>query len=344
MVMKRLTRRQFGRSGIGMTFAVGSAFGLASRPAQAAEFTLKYANSQALQHPLNVAAAEMAKRIEDDTKGRVAIKIFPSSQLGGDTEMLSQLRSGAIDCFALAGPILAGLVPLASIEALGFAFNGHEQLWHAMDGDLGAMVRADIAKSGLVVMDTVWENGFRKITSGVKPVLSADDLVGFKIRVPVGPLWVSMFRALGAAPTSMNFNELYTALQTRAVDGQENPLINIESGKLYEVQKYCSLTDHMWTGYWFMANPRSWARMPTELRDVVRENINKAGLRTRELTQQQDIVTKKELEEKGMVFVTPDRASFREKLKSTGFYSDWRTKFGQPAWTALEKYADGLGQ
>lgn len=339
--MTRLTRREFNRGGI-MTLAAGSVLGMTGRSAQAAEFTLKYANNQPLQHPLNVAALEMVKQIEDNTKGRVTIKIFPSNQLGGDTEMFSQLRSGAIDLFTLPGPILAGLVPVASIEAVGFAFKGYEQLWRAMDGDLGAMVRADISKAGLVVMEKVWETGFRKITSSAKPVLSADDLVGFKIRVPIGPLWVSMFRALGAAPTSMNFSELYTALQTRAVDGQENPLTNIESGKLYEVQKYCSLTDHMWNGYWFLANPRSWAKLPSDLQEIVRDAINIAAVRNRELAEQQNTALKNELQERGMTFVTPDRESFRAKLKSTKFYSEWREKFGQQAWAVLEKYADGL--
>ena len=154
--------------------------------------------------------------------------------------MLSQLRSGAIDFFTLSGLILATLVPPASINGIGFAFKDYDTVWKAMDGKLGAYVRAEIDKRGLIAMDKMWDNGFRQITSSTHPIKAPADLKGFKIRVPVSPLWTSMFQALGASPISINFTEVYSALQTKIAEGQENPLTLIQIAKLYEVQKYVS--------------------------------------------------------------------------------------------------------
>ena len=151
-----------------------------------------------------------------------------------------------------------------------------------MDGDLGAYVRGEIAKAGLVAIDKIWDNGFRQITSSTKPINGPDDLKGFKIRVPVSPLWTSMFKAFGASPASINFSEVYSALQTKIVEGQENPLAIISTAKLYEVQKYCSLTNHMWDGFWFLANRRAWEGCRRTCRTIVAKNVNAAGVKERE--------------------------------------------------------------
>src|ERR687894_1019743 len=192
--------------------------------AQQAEFTYKYANNLPVTHPMNIRAREMADAIKAETNGRVEISIFPSSQLGSDTDTLSQLRSGGIEFFTLSGLILSTLVPAASINGMGFAFPNYGAVWKAMDGELGAYVRAQIAKANLVAMEKIWDNGFRQTTTSTKPIVGPDDFKGMKLRVPVSPLWTSMFKALEAAPASINFSEVYTALQTRIVDGQENPL------------------------------------------------------------------------------------------------------------------------
>ena len=237
--------------------------------AQAAEFTYKYANNLPDAHPLNVRAKEMAAAIKTETNGRVDLQIFPNNQLGSDTDMLSQIRSGGIEFFTLSGLILATLVPAASINGIGFAFPDYDTVWKAMDGDLGAFVRGEIAKANLVVMDKIWDNGFRETTSSTKPINGPDDFKGFKIRVPVSPLWTSMFKAFDAAPASINFSEVYSALQTKIVEGQENPLAIISTAKLYEVQKFCSLTNHMWDGFWFLANRRAWDALPADARPII---------------------------------------------------------------------------
>ncbi|MDF2689558.1 MAG: transporter substrate-binding protein, partial [Microvirga sp.] len=173
--------------------------------AQSAEFTYKYANNLPVTHPMNLRAKEAADRIKQETGGRVEIQIFPNNQLGSDTDMLSQVRSGGVEFFTLSPLILSTLVPNASISGIGFAFPNYDSVWKAMDGELGTYVRGQITKANLVVMDKIWDNGFRQTTSSNKPIQTPDDLKGFKIRVPVSPLWTSMFTALESSPTSINF-------------------------------------------------------------------------------------------------------------------------------------------
>ena len=305
--------------------------------AQQAEFSYKFANNLPDSHPLNVRAREMAAAVKTETGGRVDIQIFPSSQLGSDTDMLSQIRSGGVEFFTLSGLILATLVPATSINGIGFAFPDYATVWRAMDGELGAHIRAEISKANLVVMDKIWDNGFRQTTSSTKPINEPDDFKGFKIRVPVSPLWTSMFKALDAAPASINFSEVYSALQTKVVEGQENPLALISTAKLYEVQKYCSLTNHMWDGFWFLANRRAWERLPEDLRAIVAKNINAAARNQREDTAKLNASVRDDLTAKGLIFNQPDVALFRDKLRKAGFYAEWKGKYGDQAWSLLEK-------
>lgn len=305
--------------------------------AQKAEFTYKYANNLPITHPLNIRAKEMTDAIRAETNGRVDIQIFPSNQLGSDTDMLSQLRSGGIEFFTLSGLILSTLVPATSISGIGFAFNDYASVWKAMDGDLGAYIRGQISKAGIVPMEKIWDNGFRQITSSSKPITSPADLKGFKIRVPVSPLWTSMFKAFDASPASINFAEVYSALQTKVVDGQENPLAIISTAKLFEVQKYCSMTNHMWDGFWFMANRRAWEKLPVDLQAIVAKHINAAGLKERADVAELNAGLQKDLAAKGMSINQPEASAFREQLRKAGFYSEWKGKYGDEAWSILER-------
>ena len=332
------TRRQIlaASSASALTFPASRAF------AQKAEFTYKYANNLPVAHPLNIRAKEMADAIRAESKGRVDIQIYPNNQLGSDTDMLSQLRSGGIEFFTLSGLILSTLVPAASISGIGFAFNDYAAVWKSMDGELGAFIRGQIAKANLVAMDKIWDNGFRQITSSSKPIVTPADMKGFKIRVPVSPLWTSMFKALDASPASINFAEVYSALQTRIVDGQENPLAIIATAKLYEVQKYCSLSNHMWDGFWFLANKRAWDKLPPDLQAIVARNINEAGMKERADVAELNANLQKELAGKGLTFNQPDAAAFRDHLRKAGFYSEWKSKYGDEAWALLERGAGKL--
>jgi TRAP-type transport system periplasmic protein len=305
--------------------------------AQQVQWVYKYANNLPEAHPMNVRAREMAAAIKQETNGRFDLQIFPSSQLGSDTDTLSQIRSGGVEFFTLSGLILSTLVPAASINGMGFAFADYDTVWRAMDGDLGAYIRAQIAKANLIAMEKIWDNGFRQTTTSTKPVAAPDDFRGMKLRVPPSPLWTSMFKAFDASPASINFNEVYSALQTKIVDGQENPLAIISTAKLYEVQKYCSLTNHMWDGFWFLANQRAWQNLPDDVRTIVAKHINAAGLKEREDVAKLNASLQQDLTAKGLIFNRPDPAPFRSKLRAAGFYTEWKSKYGEEAWSLLEK-------
>jgi tripartite ATP-independent transporter DctP family solute receptor len=337
------TNHRSRRSFIQTTAAAG-ALAAIGRPvfAQQAEFAFKWANNIPATHPSTIRVKEAAEAIKRDSKGRVDIQVFPNNQLGGDTDMLSQVRSGAIDFFPLSGLILQTLVPLAAINGLAFAFKDYQTVWAAMDGELGAFVRGAIGKVNLHVFDKCLDNGFRNITSSSKPINTAADLQGFKIRVPVSPLWTSMFKAFGASPASINFSEVYSALQTKVVEGQENPLAIIEIAKLYEVQKYLSMTGHMWDGQWILANGKRWAATPPDIQKIITQNVIDAVVKQRDDIRRLNNVIEAQLKAKGMIFNTPEVKSFRDALSKAGFYAEWRAKFGDEAMAKLEKYSGKL--
>ena len=340
--MRTINRRKFLHAGTAAAGGV-AVFGILTRRGDAAEFTWRYANNNVVAHPMNVRLREAVERIREQSGGRVDIQIFPNSQLGGDTDMLSQLRTGAIQMFNLSGLILSTFVPLASINGIGFAFKDYDQVWSAMDGALGAFIRAAVAKSGLYAFGSMWDNGYRQITSSTHPIKTPDDLKGFKIRVPVSPLWTSMFRRLGATATTINFSEVYNALKTKFVDGQENPLSLIDANKFYEVQKYVSLTNHMWDGFWTLANGRAWATLPGVLQDIVASRINEAAVAERGDIRKLNETLRDNLVQKGMVFNTTDPQQFRVALRSAGFYSEWKEKYGPDTWALFERQVGVLG-
>jgi tripartite ATP-independent transporter DctP family solute receptor len=336
--MKKITRRTLLAGGAAATMLQW----LGVRPAQAAEFVLKYGNDNPASHPMNLRLQEAAARIAAESHGRVDLQIFANSSLGGDSDMLSQLRLGALQMMTLSGNVLSTLVPEASITGMAFSFRDYDAIWKAVDGELGTMIRGAIAKVGLVTMEKCWDNGFRQITSSGRPIHTPDDLKGFKIRIPVSPVWTSTFRTLGAVPISLNASEMYSALQTKIADGEENSLTIVDTYKLYEVQKYCSLTNHMWEGYWMLANADSWNRLPVDLQGIVAKHLNAAALAERADVAQRNAMLQKQLEAKGLVFNTVDQTAFKAKLESAGYYREWAKKFGSPAWTAFEKAVGGL--
>ena len=334
-----IVRRQFVQTAV-----AGTALAATGQPllAQTAPIVLKWANNIPVTHPSNIRVREAVEAIKRDTNGRVDIQVFPNNQLGGDTDMLSQVRSGAIDIFPLSGLILQTLVPLAGINGLAFAFKDYQTVWAAMDGDLGAFIREAIGKANLHVFDRCLDNGYRNITSSTKPINTAADLKGFKIRVPVSPLWTSMFKAFDASPASINFAEVYSALQTKVVEGQENPLAIIDLAKFHEVQKYCSMTGHMWDGQWILANGKRWAGLPPDVQAVITKHVTEAVMKQRDDIRRLTNGLEAQLKAKGMIFNYPDNKSFRDTLSKAGFYKEWRGKFGEEAMAKLEKYSGKL--
>jgi tripartite ATP-independent transporter DctP family solute receptor len=328
---------------LGFTTAALPRPGLLRARGDTPEFEMKMGNDNPMTHPNTVRQQEAADRILRETNGRVKISVFPNNQLGGDTDMLSQLRSGALEFMTLSGLILSTYTPLSSIYGIGYAFADYKHVWAAIDGALGTMIRGAIDKAGLYAFDKIWDNGFRQISSSTRPIRTPDDLKGYKIRVPVSPLWTSMFEAFGAAPASINFNEVYSALQTRIVEGQENPLINIETAKLYEVQKYVSMTRHMWDGYIMLGNGRNWRGLPADVRTVIARNLNGSAEDQRNDYANADGAMHTLLEKQGMTFNEPDPEAFRQVLIKAGFYDKWKVKYGAEAWAVLEQYTGRIG-
>ena len=338
--MELNNRRKFLKGALAAS-VVGT--GAIARRASAAEFSLKFGHDVPATHPLQLRLEEAAKKILEESSGRLEIRLFPNNQLGGDTDMLAQLRNGALECMTLSGNLLSTLTKVTSVIGVGFAFASHKQVWAAMDGKLGVHMRGVIEKFGLHALERMWENGFRQITSSTHPINTPDDLKGFKIRVPVSPQWTSLFKALGASPTSMNFSETYSALQTKIVDGQENALQLIEIAKVYEVQKYCSITNHMWDGFFTLVNGRIWAKLPPALQEIMARNVDAAVLKERDDLAKMSQTVEDKLKSHGMIFNRTDSAAFRAVLVKSSYYKQWKTTYGPELWSILEQYTGALG-
>lgn len=328
--------RRIGRRSFLASAAAVPLVAVISRRGEAAEFGWKFATGQDPTHPINLRAAEAISRIKEASSGRLDIRLFPANQLGSDTDLISQVRSGGIELLNTSSSILATLVPLSGMVNLGFVFPDIGHVWKAMDGEFGELVRSQVAKIGLVPMKKIGNNGFRQVTSSGRKITSPADLRGFKIRVPVAPLLTSLFQAFGASATPINFSEVYTALQTKIVDGQENSLPLIYTTKLYEVQTSVSMTDHSWDGFWVLANRRALQSLPKDLQDIMMGELD------RSITEEREDVTKlsnslrPELKAKGLEFIDVDRDAFRQALRATSYYKDWRVKFGDEAWNKLQ--------
>ncbi|WP_244818354.1 TRAP transporter substrate-binding protein [Caballeronia sp. Lep1P3] len=336
-----IDRRSFLKTGAAIA-AAAPLWSLTTRNAFAADFSYKLATGQDPTHPVNIRAQEACDKIRAATGGKLDIKVFPANQLGSDTDLLSQVRSGGVEFFNQASSILATLTPAAGIVNTGFAFPDYGTVWKAMDGDLGGYIRAQIEKSGIIAVSKPWDNGFRQISSSTRVVKTPADLKGFKIRVPQAPMLTSLFKSLDAGPAPINFNELYSALQTGVVEGQENPLPIIATAKLYEVQKSISLTSHVWDAYWILGNRRAWQALPPDMRAIVTREFEAAGMLQRADIAKLNGSLRDDLKSKGINMVEVDREAFRGALKKTSFYSDWKAKYGEQAWSTLEKYTGKL--
>ncbi len=330
----------------GLLLAGGTALAMPALPRRAradAEYSLKLAHATPIDDPFNNRLVEAANLIKKESDGRVELLIFPNGQLGGDNDSISQVRSGAIDFCRPTGQLLSSILPVAATNALGFVWSSYDQIWPAMDGDLGSFLRGQIAaKAGMIAMPRMWDLGFRQVSTSNRPVRSAEDLVGLKLRVPVAPSLISMFTALKAAPSGLQFGEVYSALQTRVVDGQENPLSLVVSAKFYEVQKYVSMTNHVWDAYWIVCNARIWNRLPKPIQEVIGRNLDAGALKVRTDVAKLNDDLRADLTKRGLVINDTSPDSFRKQLQTAGFYKEWRDKVGPEAWALLEKHVGQL--
>jgi len=338
----KITRREL--LGMATGSVVAAAAGITATsipyPAYAAKkvFKMKMGNPFPVTHPGGSCIVEVCELIRKETQGAVDIAAFPNNQLGGETDMESQLRSGALEFMTTSPAVLQTVVPTSGINAVPFVFKNYDKVWAAMDGALGEYVAEAVADYGIYMFHKATiDNGFRNITSSTKPIQTVEDLKGFKIRVPVTPLWVDAFKSMGASAVALNLPELYSALQTKVVDGEENPLVQINAFRFYEVQKYCSLTRHVWDGNIVIANAKKWKALPKEVQDVITRNFNEMAIKQRADVFKMNNELRTEMTQKGLIFNEVDSEPFRQTLVNAGFYTNWKEKYGPKAWGALEK-------
>ena len=306
------------------------------RRAHAGEFNLNLGNSAPAAHPLNIRLVETASRIAEQTDGQVQIKVYPSSKIATDAQIGPRVKSGELDFGCVTGHILADTVPLASIESIGFAFSDYKQVWGVLDGELGSRIRRDVHTAGMISVGRVFDNGFRQTTTKSKPIRTPGDFQGMKLRVPVSDQSEDMFKKLGATTTSMDLSSVYGALKNGSVDGQENPLALIQTAKFYEVQSYCSLTNHAWAGYWPIASAQLWSKLPAHARDIIEAEFDRGALQQRIDIVRLSPAARGDMFDAGVEVNAVNVSDFQEVLSKAGFYKQWRGGYGD-AWQMLEQ-------
>src|SRR5215469_3989340 len=227
--------------------------------------------NQPLGSPTQRRLTEMAWAIGQETNGEFRLDVFPESRLGADPKMLSDMRSGALEFF-VAGATLGDLAPTSALPLLPFAFTNSKAVFDALDGALGDRIRGELASHGVHAFRHCLQNGFHHLTTNARPVHTAVDLAGAKIRSPGGAIAHDFFETFGAEAGYVPFNQMYDALKTKSFDGQSDPLGVVLSLKLYEVQTYLSLTAHWWSGFTLLVNATAWGALPRAIQEVVERN------------------------------------------------------------------------
>lgn len=215
---------------------------------------------------LEMSAQEFAKRANAKLGAKAKVVVYGSSQLGGDSELMKKLKLGTVD-LALPSTVMSSYVPSFGVFEMPYLVKDREQMARIRDQIIFPVMVPEALKAGYRILG-VWENGFRQITNNKHPIVRPEDLKGIKLRVPKGVWRVKMFQAYGANPTPLGFSEVFVALQTGAMDGEENPLAQIVSGHFQEVQKYLSLTGHVYTPAYVVAGA-SWSRLPPDVQKIL---------------------------------------------------------------------------
>ncbi|MBL3539200.1 MAG: DctP family TRAP transporter solute-binding subunit [Aminivibrio sp.] len=247
------------------------------------------------------------KDIEEKSGGRIAVELYPNAQLGGDRELIESVQLGTVQVAIPATSALAGFDKRFQVFDLPFLFKSKEVAFKALDGELGKTVDKLLKPLGMRNLG-YGENGYRHITNSRNPIHKPDDLKGIKLRTMENPLHIAFFKMLGANPTPMSFGELYTALQQGTVDGQENPVVLVYTSKFYEVQKFYSLTGHVYSATMLVANDDFFASMPEDLWKIVEDAGKRYVVEQRALAEVQEQEFLEELKKTGLQIneLTPD--------------------------------------
>ena len=328
--MSKFSRRQVNSA------LAGGALILTRGRARAADFALKHSHNLPEDSPLHKRAVQMWAAVRAETNGRVDVQIVHTD--GG----LDNLVKGELAFTTLAGNGLASLLPAADVQATPYGFRNPAQVYRAMDGALGEYLRTELrAKSLYAIPGGCFENGMHQITCATKPIRSAADMQGLKIRVPGSPVYQDFFKALGAQVFTMGLGATLAALKSGMVEAQDDPWDVVELFKFYEAQKYASITDHSWSGYNLLASLKVWQSLPADAQSVIETNTRKYVALQRADTDKLNDELRHDLERRGMVFNTADQASFRAVLGS--YYPRWKQHIGQRAWDLLEASVGKLG-
>lgn len=251
--------------------------------------TMKFAFSLAADHPLGQGAQKFADLVAEKSGGKMKVSIYANAVLGGDPQNLSAVRGGTLDFTSMATGLLAGIDKRFMVFDLPFLFNDAREAYAISDGPVGQRLLGGLSEHGLIGLG-IWDLGFRNMTNSKRPIAQVQDLQGLKIRVIAAPVYIDMFKTLGANPVPMTFGEVYGALESRAIDGQDNPVGVILSAKFAEVQKYLSLTRHIYTGMPFLMSRKTWDGMSETERKIILDAAAEAKAEERRISQAKEAV------------------------------------------------------
>ena len=281
---------------------IAAAFVVAVTGASAADIqerTIKFGHLVQPGHPLSLGTQKFAELVAARSGGKIKVKEYGASILGSDTQQISALQGGVQEMVLPSTTVVAALAKEMSLIDVPFSLNTPQQADALLQGPFGKALMQRLPEKGVVALD-YWETGFRNFTNSRRPINTIDDVKGLKIRVLGAPLFVESFSALGTNPVPMAFGELYGALESHAVDAQENPSSMILSSKFYEVQKYMSVTNHVYTANIVLISKKFWDKLSTTEQKILQDSALEAGAFERKLNRDQTEAARKELEAKGM--------------------------------------------
>lgn len=253
-----------------VTLAISAALTAGAAHAQFQERSLRLGAATPKDHPMMQGVATMTQCTAAKTGGKMKIQGFSDGVLGNDAQMVAAARTGTLDLVNSSSSPLAGITPELGVLDLPFLLNNAKEADALFDGKVGDWFNAKMPAVGLVNL-TWWENGFRHSTNSKRPITKLEDFNGIKMRVMQNKIYIDSFNALGANAVPLAFTEVYSALETKAVDGQENPYLNIQNMKFYEVQKYLTLTKHSYSTNMLLASKRVWDTLSPQEQAVLKE-------------------------------------------------------------------------
>jgi tripartite ATP-independent transporter DctP family solute receptor len=281
-------------------FVAGSLFATGTALAQDIKtHNFKVAFVQNIDHPHGIGAKKFGELLEQKSGGKMKAKAFGGGSLGGDAQVISSLQGGVVEMTLVSPGLLTGLIKEFSVFDLPFMFTSYREVDAVMDGPVGTRLLDMLKEKGLIGLG-YWDHGFRNITSAKRPINKMEDISGLKVRVIQIPIFIDTFSALGANPVPLPFPELYTALETGTVDGQENPFASIETSKFYEVQKYAATTGHVYNPLVAIFSKKVWDKLSEDERRIVQEAATEAGLYERKVSREANEKSMQTLRGEGM--------------------------------------------